>query len=99
MTTAIRPAQESIRGGSKTGRRYSKKGKTWTASAPGEAPANVEGDLADSIAAKAGQGGEAETVVTDWKAHTMEFGTAGGRLDGATVRAFIHEARESARPA
>jgi hypothetical protein len=74
-------AQDKIRTGIKSGRRYSRKGASWTASAPGEAPADVTHALVEGIKARRAEDGQgAEAASTDFIAHTMEFGTAGGKV-------------------
>lgn len=87
-------AQESIRARAKSGRQYSRGGRTWTASAPGEAPANVTGALADSISSRLESPTSAAAVATGQLAHTMEFGTAGGKI---APRPFMAPAAEAKR--
>ena len=85
-------AQESIRARSKSGRQYSRGGRSWTASAPGEAPANVTGALADSISSRLESPHTAVVVATGELAHTMEFGTSGGKI---APRPFMMPAAEA----
>ena len=64
----------------KSGRTYKRKPRgSYRASAPGEPPANVTTTLSESVGAVYLDDG-AEIVVTDEMAHTMEFGTAGGKI-------------------
>lgn len=86
-------AQESIRSRPKSGRTYRRGGRSYTASAPGEPPANVTGALADSITARA-DGDGAIVSATGEIAHTMEFGTAGGKI---APRPFLVPAAEAKR--
>lgn len=94
----VEEAQYSIRAMPKHGRTYPRphvgegaEGGTYTASAPGEPPANVSGDLADSIAWEpTGEG--AEVTADNFIAHTMEFGSAGGKI---APRPFLHPAADS----
>lgn len=87
-------AQESIRSRPKTGRTYRHPGGgSYVASAPGEPPANVTGALADSITAQP-EGEGASVTVTNAIAHTMEFGTAGGKI---APRPFLTPSVEAKR--
>ena len=86
----VEKAQKRITEGTKSGNTYTKNGKTWQASAPGESPANVEGDLAEGNVARS-EGDHAEAVSTDWKAHTMEFGTPRGKVK---ARPYMGKAAE-----
>lgn len=91
--TIAEEARESIRSRPKSGREYRRGGISWTASAPGEPPANVTGALADSITAQAEPNG-ASIVATNEIAHTMEFGTAGGKI---APRPFMVAAADAKR--
>lgn len=91
----VEEAQRSIREYAKHGRAYRRDEEEYTASAPGEPPANVSGDLADSITVEPTEDG-AEVKVTDRIAHTMEFGSEGGKV---AARPFLVPAVESQREA
>jgi phage gpG-like protein len=82
-------AQEEIRSGSKTGRTYG----THKASAPGEAPANLSGDLAGGIK-PIQDGTDAGFVSEDEKSFFLNFGTNDGRI---AARPFMEPAAEEIR--
>ena len=69
-------AIESIQRGQKTGREYKIRSVTHTASAPGEAPANMTGNLVRSIRVEHFPGsGTARVAVAASYARELEFGT------------------------
>lgn len=88
-------AQDSIRSRAKSGRRYSRRGQSWTASAPGEPPANVTGALASSITPREIGQNAADVLATADIAYTMEFGTAGGKV---APRPFMEPAARTKEP-
>jgi len=86
--------REQMRLGKKTGRFYNRKPRgAYQASAPGEAPAVVSGELVESIEVQEVEGEGLEVVVKGDLAHTMEFGTAGGKI---APRPFATPAAEAA---
>jgi hypothetical protein len=89
-------ARLSITSRPKSGRVYKRGSGTHQASAPGEPPANDTGALAKSISARS-VGREGAEVVADGElAHTMEFGTAGGKV---APRPFMVPAAVASRDA
>jgi hypothetical protein len=89
-------ARLSITSRPKSGRVYKRPSGTHQASAPGEPPANDTGKLAASIVARS-TGREGAEVVADGElAHTMEFGTTGGKV---APRPFMVPAAQNSRDA
>lgn len=92
IATAVRKAEKavadggaeamktSIQTGPRTGRIYNRKPKgRHQASAPGEAPADLTGGLAGSISSEETEEG-ATIRVAGQMAHTLEMGSAGGKI-------------------
>jgi len=73
-------ARLSITSRPKSGRVYKRARGTHQASAPGEPPASDTGKLAASIVARSTGREGAEVVASADIAHTMEFGSAGGKI-------------------
>lgn len=87
-------ARLSITSRPKSGRVYKRASGTHQASAPGEPPANDTGALAKSISARSVGRDGAEVVADGELAHTMEFGTAGGKV---APRPFMVPAAEASK--
>lgn len=88
----------AIKTGPRSGRIYNRKPKgRHQASAPGEAPANLTGGLADSIESAETEAGSTIRV-TGEMAHTLEMGSAGGKVAPRPFVQPVADAIQEAMP-